>query len=76
MMRAMQNPQQLLNYMIQNGQAMTDPRARRAVDLLQRHDTAGLKRMAENLCSEYGITTDDARAQVYKAFGMQGNPGP
>lgn len=70
MMRAMQNPQELLNQMISSGRAMQDPRAQRAISMYQNHDTAGLQKMAENLCKEYGITTDEARNRIMKSFGL------
>ena len=77
MMRAM-SPQQFLNQMMGSSRIMQDPRAQRAVNLIQHNDTEGLRNMAENLCREYGVKSDDVKAQVMEMFGIRqnGNPGP
>lgn len=56
--RAMQNPAQFFSEMMTSGQCMQDPRARKTMDMLNRHDTEGLRAMAQNLCQEYGTTPE------------------
>lgn len=69
-MRATQNPQMILAEMMRNGQAMQDPRCRKTMELLQRHDEAGLRAMAENMCQEYGTTADEMKKQIGQLMGM------
>lgn len=68
MMRTMQNPQQMLMNIMGNSQMMQDPRARKTAQMLQNHDTNGLKEMAENMCREYGTTTDQMINQLKSMF--------
>jgi len=69
-MSAMSNPQNILSNVMKNSRLMQDPRAQRAMSMYQNHDSEGLKNMAENLCKSYNITTDQAKAEVKKMFGM------
>jgi len=69
-MRAMQNPQKYFTDIMTNGQAMQDPRCRKTMDLLQRHDEAGLRAMAENICQEYGTTTEAMKQQINQLLNM------
>lgn len=55
-MRAMQDPTKYFTELMSGNPAMQDPRARSAINMLQRHDTKGLQEMAENMCQEYGTT--------------------
>lgn len=71
MMQAAKNPQQFLNQMINNSQAMQNPMARNAIEMYQNGDTTGLKNMAENLCREHGITIDQAKNMVMGMFNGQ-----
>lgn len=66
----MQNPQQLMQTLMGNAQLMRDPRAQRAMSLIQTNDTQGLKEMAENMCREYGVSADDMKNQIMQAFGI------
>ena len=45
-----------------------DPRAQKAAQMYQNHDTSGLKQMAENLCKEYGTTPDQMINQLKSMF--------
>lgn len=47
---------------------MQDPRAQKAAQMLQNHDTNGLKEMAENLCREYGTTIEEMTNKVQGMF--------
>ena len=54
--------------MLENSQMMKDPRAQKAAQMYQNHDTSGLKQMAENLCKEYGTTPDQMINQLKSMF--------
>ena len=43
---------------------MKDPRAQKAAQMYQNHDTSGLKEMAENMCREYGTTPEQVKNQL------------
>ena len=62
-------------YQMLLSQAMksNDPRAMKALQLIQNGDIQGQKQMAENLCQSIGITTDQAMHSIQQR--MQGiNP--
>ena len=60
--QAMKNPQQFLQQMAGNSQAM---------DMANKGDTKGVEQLARNLCKEKGINVDDAVRQIKNQFGMQ-----
>lgn len=63
------NPMQLmLNKMINSPQVQQNPMAKNAANMLQNGDSEGLKKMAENLCRERGITTDEAKQTIMGMF--------
>lgn len=63
------NPIQLmLNKMINSPQVQQNPMAKNAVNMLQNGDSDGLKKMAENLCRERGITTNEAKQTIMGMF--------
>ena len=63
------NPMQLmLNKMINSPQVQQNPMAKNAANMLQSGDSEGLKKMAENLCRERGITTDEAKQTIMGMF--------
>lgn len=47
---------------------MKDPRAQKAAQMYQNHDSNGLKQMAENMCKEYGTTPDQMINQLKSMF--------
>ena len=47
---------------------MQDPRAQKTAQMLQNHDSNGLKQMAENMCREYGTTPDQMIEQLKCMF--------
>lgn len=47
---------------------MQDPRAQKTAQMLQNHDSSGLKQMAENMCREYGTTPDQMIEQLKGMF--------
>ena len=64
----MQNPQQMRMNILGNSQMMKDPRAQKAAQMYQNHDTSGLKEMAENMCREYGKTPEQVKNQLMSMF--------
>ena len=54
--------------MINSTQVQQNPMAKNAVNMLQNGDSEGLKKMAENLCRERGITTDEAKQTIMGMF--------
>lgn len=69
MMQAMRNPQQFIQQMMNNSQVMQNPMAKNAIQMYQNGDTQGLKSMAENICKENGMTTDEAKQKIMGMFG-------
>jgi hypothetical protein len=51
-----------------NPQISNNPMAKNAIQMYQNGDTQGLKTLAENLCREQGITTDEAKQRVLSIF--------
>lgn len=63
------NPMQvMMNKMMNSPQVQNNPMARNAMQMYRNGDTQGLKNMAENLCRERGITTEQAKQMVMKMF--------
>ena len=60
----MNNIGQILK-MIQNNKAMlSNPIVQNTMRMYQNHDTEGLKKLAENLCKEKGVSVDDVRRKL------------
>ena len=66
--QAMRNPQQFLQQMAGNSQAMSNPILKNAMDMANKK---GVEQLARNLCKEKGINVDDAVRQIKNQFGMQ-----
>ena len=64
--QAMRNPQQFLQQMAGNSQAMSNP-----IDMANKGDTKGVEQLARNLCKEKGINVDDAVRQIKSQFGIK-----
>lgn len=71
LMQVVKNPQQFIQQMIGNSQAMQNPMMRNAMEMYQKGDTQGLQAMAENLAKERGTTVDDMKSQIMAQFGMK-----
>lgn len=56
--QAMRNPQQFLQQMAGNSQAMSNPILKNAMDMANKGDTKGVEQLARNLCKEKGINSD------------------
>lgn len=71
MMRGGENPQQILNQMMNNSQFSSNPMAKNAMEMFQKGDMKGLQNMAENLAKERGTTVDDVKNNIMQQFGMK-----
>ena len=68
--RVMRNPQAFLQQFINNNQLMQSPMAKNAYSMLQNGDSAGLEKMARNMCAEKGMQLEDVIRQIKQQFGM------
>lgn len=63
------NPMQMVfNQIMNDPRIQSNPMAHNAMQMFQKGDTQGLKNMAENLCKERGITTEQAKQMVMNMF--------
>lgn len=70
LMQAMKNPQQFIQQMMGNSQAMQNPMIQNAIQMYKKGDRQGVNELAQNLCKEKGIAYDDAIKQIKSQFGM------
>lgn len=64
------NPMQMmLNQMMSNPRIKNNPMAQNAIQMYQNGDIQGLQNMAENICKERGMTTDEAKQKIMGMFG-------
>lgn len=71
LIQSMKNPQAFINQMMNNNQITGNPMAKNAMDLLQKGDTQGLQKMAENLAKEKGTTVDEVKNNIMQQLGMK-----
>lgn len=64
------NPQQIIQQMMNNSQAMQNPLIRNAIEMYQKGDMNGVNQLAQNLCKEKGIDMKTAIQQIKSQFGM------
>ena len=69
-MKAMRNPQEFIQQMMNNSQVMRNPMAKNAIGMAQSGDTKGIEQMARNLCREKGINPDEMIKQIKSRMGM------
>ena len=70
-MKAMRNPQEFIQQIMNNSQITQNPIAKNAMEMYKNGDTQGLQAMAENLAKERGTTVDDMKSQIMAQFGMK-----
>ena len=70
LMQAVKNPQQFIQQIMGNSQAMQNPMIRNAIEMYQKGDKDGVSQLAQNLCKEKGISYTDAVNQIKSQFGM------
>lgn len=68
--KALRNPQEFLNQYMNNSQAMQNPMARNLVDMYKKGDIKGINEMAENMCREMGMTTEQAFQHIRQKYGI------
>lgn len=68
--QAVKNPQQFIQQMMGNSQAMQNPMIANAIEMYQKGDKDGVNQLAQNLCKEKGISYTDAVNQIKSQFGM------
>lgn len=71
MLQTFKNPQGLMQSVMQDNRIVNNPIARNAMGMYQQGDTAGLEKMARNICKEKGINPDEALLQVKQMFGFK-----
>lgn len=58
------NTNQMMNFILNNSQAMQNPLFANTMKLYKNGDSKGLEQMARNLCESKGISIDDIRKQI------------
>ena len=71
LMRGMQNPQAMVQGMLNNSQFAGNPMMKNALQMYQNGDMQGLQEMANNLAKERGTTVDQVKTDIMKEFGMR-----
>lgn len=71
LMRGMQNPQAMVQGMLNNNQLTSNPMMKNALQMYQNGDMKGLQEMANNLAKERGTTVDQVKSDIMKEFGMR-----
>ena len=62
--QAIKNPQNVVQQLMNNSQAMHNPIFKNAVDMYQKGDTKSLNTLVNNLCKERGTTIEEVRKQL------------
>lgn len=70
LMQAVKNPQQFIQQMMGNSQAMKNPMMRNAIEMYQKGDKDGINKLAENLCREKGLDMREVEKQIKSQLGM------
>ena len=68
--QAVKNPQQFIQQMMGNSQAMQNPMIRNAIEMYQKGDKDGINKLAENLCREKGLDMREVEKQIKSQLGM------
>ena len=63
-------PEQFIQNMISNNQAMKNPMAKNTLDMAQKGNMQGIEQMARNLCKENGLDADEVMNQIKSRFGL------
>ena len=64
------NQQQAIINIMKN-QSGNSPVINNAINMMEKGDSAGLEKLARNLCKEKGINPDDMLSQVKNQFGIK-----
>lgn len=60
----------ILNKMLSDPRINSNDVAQNAVSLLRKGDSRGLQQMAENLCQQKGVTTEEVKQKILSSFGF------
>lgn len=69
-MQAFRNPQQFIQGMMNNNQAMQNPILKNALEMAQKGDKQGVEELARNLCKEKGVNPEEAVGKIKIQFGI------
>ena len=70
LMQAVKNPQQFIQQMMGNSQAMQNPMIKNAIEMYQKGDRQGVNELAQNLCKEKGVSFEEMAQKIKSQFGM------
>lgn len=70
MMKGGMNPQQFIQGMINNNQAMQNPILKNALEMAQKGDKQGVEELARNLCREKGVNPEEVIGKIKSQFGI------
>ena len=62
--QAIQNPQQFVENMMNNSQAMQNPMMKNAMAMFKNGDVKGLQQLTENVAKQKGTTIDEMRKKL------------
>jgi hypothetical protein len=62
--QAVKNPQQFIQQMMGNSQAMQNPMMRNAIEMYQKKDYEGVEKLAKNLCKEKGMDYEELCKEI------------
>ena len=68
--QAVKNPQQFIQQMMGNSQAMQNPMIKNAIEMYQKGDRQGVNELAQNLCKEKGVSFEEMSQKIKSQFGM------
>lgn len=71
LMRGMQNPQAMVQGMLNNNQFANNPMMKNALQMYQKGDMQGLQQMANNIAKERGTTVEQVKTEIMNQFGMR-----
>lgn len=71
LMRGIQNPQAMVQGMLNNSQFASNPMMKNALQMYQNGDMQGLQNLANNLAKERGTTVDQVKSDIMREFGMK-----
>lgn len=62
--QAIQNPQQFVENMMNNSQAMQNPMMKNAMAMFKNGDVKGLQQLTENVAKQRGTSIDEMRKKI------------
>ena len=70
LMQAVKNPQQSIQQMMANSQAMQNPMIKNAIEMYQKGDKDGVNKLAQNICKEKGVSFEEMAQKIKSQFGL------